>query len=198
MTPLPEFMELNRNIILFLYGLVFFSLGIVLLLQSRSHSRLDLARSLKWLAAFGIIHGIYEWGSLFIPLQSPNLSAESIRFWITIQTFILPVSFACLFKFGLSLKITTRWIQYLPLAILSIWTVIVFGVLWFLPIDQNLWRNTGNALARYMLSFPAGLIAAYNLRRYTRERIAVMNAPHIVKYFRIAGFRSSSTPFLAV
>jgi signal transduction histidine kinase len=188
MTPLPEFMELNRNIILFLYGLVFFSLGIILALQSRSYSRLDLARSLKWLAAFGIIHGIYEWESLFIPLQSSNLSDESIRFWNSVQVFFLAVSFACLFKFGLSLLKSPRWIQFLPLAILGIWTLIVFGLLLALPYDQSLWRNTGNALARYMLSFPAGLIAAYSLRRYTLERITVLNAPHIIKYLRIAGF----------
>jgi signal transduction histidine kinase len=187
MTPLPEFMELNRNVILFLYGLVFFSLGIILALQSRSYSRLDLARSLKWLAAFGIIHGAYEWGSLFIPLQSPNLSEESIRFWTSIQVFSLAVSFACLLKFGVSLLKSPRWIQFLPFAILGVWTLIVFGILQGLPFEQNIWRNTGNALARYMLSFPAGLIAAYSLRRYTLERITVLNAPHIIKVLRIAG-----------
>lgn len=197
MTPLPEFMELNRNVILFLYGLVFFSLGIILALQSRSYSRLDLARSLKWLAAFGIIHGIYEWGSLFIPLQSPNMSVESNRFWTAAQTFLLPVSFACLFKFGLSLLKTPRWLQNLPLAILGLWTLIVFGLLVVLPFDLYLWRNTGNALARYMLSFPAGLIAAYSLRRYTLERITVLNAPHIIKVFRIAGMSLFLYAFLS-
>ncbi len=187
MTPLPEFMELNRNIILFLYGLVFFSLGIVLALQSRSYSRLDLARSLKWLAAFGIIHGAYEWGSLFIPLQSPNLSEESIRFWTSIQVFSLAVSFACLLKFGVSLLKSPRWIQFIPFAILGLWTLIVFGLLFAVAYEPDLWRNTGNALARYMISFPAGLVAAYGLRRYTLERIALFNAPHITRLLRIAG-----------
>ncbi len=187
MTPLPEFMELNRNIILFLYGLVFFSLGIVLALQSRSYSRLDLARSLKWLAAFGIIHGAYEWGSLFIPLQSPNLSEDSIRFWTSIQVFSLAVSFACLLKFGVSLLKSPRWIQIIPFAILGLWTLIVFGFLFAVSYEPELWRNTGNALARYMLSFPAGLLAAYSLRRYTLERIALFNVPHITRLLRIAG-----------
>jgi len=187
MTPLPEFMELNRNLILFLYGLVFFSLGIILALQSRSYSRLELARSLKWLAAFGIIHGSYEWGSLFIPLQSPNLSAESIRFWTVVQISLLAISYTCLFRFGLSLQKLPRWLQLLPFAILGMWTLIVFGFLRSLLSEQNLWRNTGNALARYMLSFPAGMIAAYSLRRYTLERIAVLNVPHITRILRVAG-----------
>jgi hypothetical protein len=50
---LRTFFELNRDIIYFGYGLVFFVLGLAIALQSRSYSRLDLARSLLWLAAFG-------------------------------------------------------------------------------------------------------------------------------------------------
>ena len=53
--------EINRQIILFGYGLVFFVLGLAIALQSRRYSRLELARSLAWLAAFGLAHGLYEW-----------------------------------------------------------------------------------------------------------------------------------------
>ena len=64
MISLTEFFELNREIILFVYGLVFFILGFAIVLQTRQSSRLDLARNLRWLAAFGIAHGFYEWGDL--------------------------------------------------------------------------------------------------------------------------------------
>jgi signal transduction histidine kinase len=38
-----------------------------------------------------------------------------------------------------------------------------------------------------MLSFPAGLIAAYSLRKYTLERISIFNVPRITRLLRIAG-----------
>ena len=187
MTTLPEFMELNRNIILFLYGLVFFSLGIVLALQSRSYSRLDLARSLKWLAAFGIVHGIYEWADLFIPMQMSNLSDESIMFWMAVQLVCLAISYACLFTFGLSFYKTHRGLRYIPFAILMIWAAVVGGLLWFLPNKQDLWRNTGDALARHFLALPGGIIAAFGLRGYTMQQIAGLNVPRITWFLQLAG-----------
>lgn len=187
MTPLPEFMELNHNIILFLYGLVFYSLGIILALQARSYSRLDLARSLKWLAAFGVIHGLHEWGDLFLPMQIPNLSENSIEFWVEIQLLLLAVSFACLFKFGLCLIITRRWLRLLPLGLLLAWIIMIGGLFWYWPNEFNLWRSTSDALARYFLALPGGVIAAISLRRHTIQRIAVLNVPHITRILRVAG-----------
>jgi hypothetical protein len=52
-----EFFLINRSLIYFVYGLVFFILGFAIILQTRQSSRLDFARSLRWLAAFGIAHG---------------------------------------------------------------------------------------------------------------------------------------------
>lgn len=74
------FFEANHDIFFFVYGLVFFELGLAIAFQSRTHSRLDLARSLNWLALFGIFHGLYEWGDIFIPIQSVNLASPSVRF----------------------------------------------------------------------------------------------------------------------
>jgi hypothetical protein len=45
MTPWCEFFDLNQTIILFIYGQVFFVLGLAIAWQSRRHSRLDLTRS---------------------------------------------------------------------------------------------------------------------------------------------------------
>ena len=189
MTPLAQFMELNRNIILFLYGLVFFSLGLTLAMQSRSHSRLELARSLKWLAAFGLIHGSYEWGELIIPLQSPNLSVASLFFWKAAQLLALAASFAVLFQFGISLLALTgkwRWLHILPTALFLLWLAVVYGVLLPVMPDTDTWRNTGNALTRYFISLPAGLLASFGLRRYAQQRIVMFNAPHILRTLQTA------------
>jgi len=50
---LQDFFALNRSIILFIYGQVFFVLGLSIYLQSLRYSRLKLARHLRWMAAFG-------------------------------------------------------------------------------------------------------------------------------------------------
>ncbi len=65
----------NRDIFIFIYGLTFLVLGLAIALQSRHSSRLDLARNLSWLAAFGFTHGLHELGDLFIPIQKPTIKA---------------------------------------------------------------------------------------------------------------------------
>jgi uncharacterized membrane protein YeiB len=75
---IARLIEIDREIIFFVYGLAFFVLGLGIALQTWRQSRLHLARSLKWLAAFGITHGFYEWGDIFIPQQATYLPFESI------------------------------------------------------------------------------------------------------------------------
>src|SRR5215207_463417 len=116
MITLAEFFELNRSIIYFVYGLVFFILGFAIILQTRQSARLDLARSLRWLAAFGIAHGFHEWGDLFIPIQAAYLSPEMLRFLYILHLILLAISFVFLFEAGLALLSTgkrRRWFHWL-------------------------------------------------------------------------------------
>jgi len=46
MISILEFFLINQDIILFLYGLVFFMLGFGIIIRTRQSSRLELARSL--------------------------------------------------------------------------------------------------------------------------------------------------------
>src|SRR5512135_420383 len=100
MSFLQNLFTINHDIIYFIYGLVFFVVGLAISLQSRHSSRLDLARNLTWLAAFGFLHGFNEWGDLFIPLQAEYLSPAFVRVLHYIHLFLLAISFACLFEFG--------------------------------------------------------------------------------------------------
>src|SRR5512139_4077322 len=93
----------NHIIVLSTYGQVFFVLGLSIALQSWRHSRLALARSLKWLAAFGFAHGLNEWGDLFIPIQAAYLSPATIELLQILHLLLLAASFACLFQFGVAL-----------------------------------------------------------------------------------------------
>jgi signal transduction histidine kinase len=190
MISLDKFFALNREIILFVYGLGFFILGFAIILQSQKSSRLELARSLRWLAAFGITHALNEWGDLFIPIQAEYLSDPFVRFLDILQLILLAASFACLFEFGISLLNSVNrlhWLRRFPAILLAGWIFVIFFVILPFEPDLEVWHHIANALARYFIAFPGGLLAAYGLRMYTFRRIQPLNVPVIFSTLRIAG-----------
>jgi signal transduction histidine kinase len=184
------FFSLNRDIIFFAYGLVFFVLGLAIALQSRNYSRLDLARCLKWLAAFGFVHAFNEWGDLFIPIQENYANPDTILLLHRIHLLLLAVSYAFLFEFGVTLLKPlglARWIHRVPALLLAVWIFLVYFPLPDMLPDFHTWHHTADALARYFIGFPGGLLAAYGLRKHTLHRIVPLQVPHIVKMLRFAG-----------
>jgi signal transduction histidine kinase len=187
MTFLRTLFALNHDIILFAYGLIFFAMGLVIALQSRRFSRLELARNLSWLAAFGLLHGLYEWGDLFIPIQATYLSVPAVQLLIALQLLLLGISFTCLLQFGLALLgARGRW-RWLSAALLLAWVLVTYYLLLPLTPDLRAWHHAANALARYFIGFPGGLLAAFGLRRQALQRIAPLGVPHIVNTLRVAG-----------
>ena len=181
---------INHEIIYFVYGLVFFVLGLAIMLQSRHSSRLDLARNLTWLAAFGFLHGFNEWGDLFIPIQAAYLAPEIILVLNYLHLLLLAASFACLFEFGASLLESLKprkWLHILAAGLLILWGIIVFIPLRLGISDFTAWFNTSGALARYFIGLPGGLLAAYALREHTLQRIAPFDVPQIVRAMEAAG-----------
>lgn len=190
MMTLAEFFLINRSMIYFVYGLVFFILGFAIILQSRQSSRLDFARSLRWLAAFGITHGFHEWGDLFIPIQAEYLSPEIIRVLYILHLILLALSYIFLFEFGLALLYTGkrgRWFHWLTTLLFIGWFVVLVSIITPVNADDRLWRYPANALARYFIGFPGGLLAAYALRHHTMLRIKPLNVPQIVLTLQVAG-----------
>src|SRR5919108_5103303 len=132
MGTLITFFEVNRAIIYFVYGLAFFVMGLVVALQSRQSSRLELARSLNWLAGFGILHGLNEWGDLFIPIQSTYLPTPIVNLLYIVQLVLLALSFMCLFVFGVSLLKPSginKWLAAAPTGLFALWVFVTFFVL---------------------------------------------------------------------
>ncbi len=200
MITLAEFFKLNQSIIYFVYGLVFFLLGFAIILQTRQSSRLDLARSLRWLAAFGIAHGFHEWGDLFIPIQAEYLSLEFMRVLNILHLILLALSFVFLFEFGLALLYTGkrgRWFHWLTIILFIGWLIILFSIIPSTISDERPWRYVANTLARYFIGLPGGLLAAYGLRRHTMLRIKPLNVPNIVLTLQIAGITLGAYALLA-
>ena len=67
-----------------MYGLGFFILGFAIILQVQQSSRLELARSLRWLAVFGITHAFNEWGDLFICTHSTDYGTMQLEAFASI------------------------------------------------------------------------------------------------------------------
>jgi signal transduction histidine kinase len=185
-----NFLVSNRELIFFVYGLIFFVLGLAIVLQTRRSSRLELARSLRWLALFAFLHAFNEWGDLFIPIQSPHLRSGVIDILLAAQLLLLGASFAFLFEFGvvlLSQAGNARRLHALPAALMGIWLFISYFILLPAFSDLQAWHHTSSALARYFIAFPGALISAYALRHNTLARIAPLGVPAIVTNLRVAG-----------
>jgi signal transduction histidine kinase len=180
----------NEPIIHFGYGLSFFVMGLAIALKSRSSSRLALARSLAWLAAFGLLYSLYEWGELFSPIQEAYLSPVGIEILHTIHLTFLSLSFVCLLEFGVALLRPSwrgQWLHWATTAWFGFYAVFAFLVLPAYVNEASTWHDLSNALARYTIGFPGGLLAAYGLREQTFRQIMPLQAPHIVSMLRIAG-----------
>lgn len=185
---LHRFFDLNNVLVFFLYGLVFFVLGLAIALQSRHHSRLDLAQSLGWLAAFGLTHAFHEWGQIFIPIQASYLNPAMIAFLDTIRLILLAVSFACLFQFGVEL-VRDRWprLAAAPLLLMLLWTLLFIMPGLATSHSGSEWTAQASIWARYLLGFPGGTLAAYGLRYQAERQIKPLQLRPIYNTLRVAG-----------
>src|SRR4030065_269322 len=103
MNSIYQVINVNMTLVYFVYGLVYFVFGLAIVLQQRALSNFRLARHLWLLAAFGIIHGSMEWGSVFIPIQATYLSEPWINALLVTQDIAMAVSFAFLFQFAITM-----------------------------------------------------------------------------------------------
>ena len=200
-TLLRTFFQTNEMVFFFIYGQVFFVVGLAIALQSRQHSRLPLTRSLPFLAIFGIANGLAQWGHVFIPIQATYLPATLIAAMRFAQVSLLAVSFAALMRFGLQLMtpkpMPQPWASGLPLALWLIWEVTLIGS-WLLRLapDDTL-LTTWEVLGRYLLAGPSALVAALGLRQHIRQEIKPLGLPRIEQFLRMASWSLGALAWLS-
>ncbi|SJZ48890.1 sensor histidine kinase [Selenihalanaerobacter shriftii] len=158
----------NMNLIYFIYGLVFFMLGFTILLKNRTNSDFRLANSLIFLAGFGILHGIYEWGYIFIPLQADSLSTSIINKMHILRLFMEAFSYVFLFYFGVHLFVKTkqksRRLLTIPWILLLFWMILYAHFeSELLTMNVNSCSSFGDIWARYLLALPGTIITCYAL-----------------------------------
>src|SRR5512137_64335 len=85
--------------IYFFYGLAFFSMGLLVMLEGGRSSDARLRRALRPLAAFGLIHAANEWLEMFQSVA--QFGGHSLPDWmIALRLGMLAFSFVSLAAFG--------------------------------------------------------------------------------------------------
>ena len=150
--------------IFFIYGLAFFSMGLLVAIEGGRASDVRLRRALPPLAGFGLVHAAHEWIEMYLLLNRP-LTGSEFAIIRAIQLATLAFSFISLAAFGSFLlaenEVTRRLLLLIPIGLAGIW---VFGLYAFRGQyrDDTLW-TTANVWTRYTLAMPAAVLTAIGL-----------------------------------
>lgn len=151
-------------VVYFLYGLAFFSMGLLVIMEGNRASDIRLRKALRPLAGFGIVHGLHEWVEMFDQIEQMIGHTEPIIPQY-VRLALLAVSFVSLIAFGTYLLAYTetaqRVITLVPICLEAIW---VFGLASFRGIypPADIWA-VADVWTRYTLAVPGGLLAAIGL-----------------------------------
>jgi signal transduction histidine kinase len=155
--------------IYFLYGLAFFSMGLLLLLETwRLEPNAPQQELLRPLAVFGLIHGAHEWLEIFI-IQSTRLAGQLADAWQWVRVVMLALSFLALWSYSLNAYRYGRG-HITPLNLFGAVTLPLFAV--FATWDMLTAFTSGRiplamfseGLVRYTLGVTGAAIATLGLR----------------------------------
>jgi signal transduction histidine kinase len=150
--------------IYFIYGLAFFSMGLLVAIEGGRASDVRLRRALPPLAGFGLVHAAHEWIQMYLLLGRSLTDLELSIIW-GVQLATLAFSFISLAAFGSFLlaetEITRRLILLIPIGLQAIW---VFGLYNFSGqyAGETLW-DIADVWTRYTLAMPASVLTAIGL-----------------------------------
>jgi signal transduction histidine kinase len=150
--------------IYFIYGLAFFSMGLLVAIEGGRASDIRLRRALPPLAGFGLVHAAHEWLEMYVLMGHPISNFEISIMW-GIQLATLAFSFISLAAFGSFLladtEIKRRLILLIPIGLQAIW---VFGLYNFRGhyTGATLW-NLADVWTRYTLAMPASVLTSIGL-----------------------------------
>lgn len=160
------------TLIYFFYGLAFFSMGVVITQEVGRCSDDRLRHALRYLAAFGLIHGIHEWLEMFQGVGIIVGQPEIAFAWEGVRIFLLVASFLALIAFGVMLLARTpdnrRLNLLVPLGLSAIWSFGLLIMRGIFPPQQLLW-DVVDVWTRYSLALPAAILACTGLIVQQRE-----------------------------
>ncbi len=153
-------------LVFLVYGLSFFSMGLIVLIEGGRGSDKRLRHALRPLAVFGLIHGTHEWQEMFSILNLLPGQETFAMLWESARLAALAFSFLSLTAFGASLLSpddkTRRLSLLLPLLQSTVW---IFGLL-ALRGRHSIVGGLLDAVdvwSRYTLGIPAAFTACVGL-----------------------------------
>jgi signal transduction histidine kinase len=152
----------------FVYGLSFFSLGLVAWLEARRGSELHLGSQLPWLAAFAITHSVVEWVDMFLLIPTSDPFSSPLQY---IHTFLLPISALLLIRFGIGLinegGPLPQWLTFAPLALLiPISFLVAYAVIVTFTFTSIHWA--AEVWSRYLFYLPGCVLTSFGFMRQWR------------------------------
>ncbi|MBE0492522.1 MAG: HAMP domain-containing histidine kinase [Sulfurospirillum sp.] len=174
------------ELILFFYGLFFFSLGVVIFSTSPKESNFFYAKKIWLLAMFGLTHAFVEWISLYVILY-PEFKEKLLWF----EVCFLFASFIFLFEFS---RFMMRFIfenqqsLHFEYHFFSPWVIypLIFAILFFMVFQDPQLKESIVAV-RYTFGFWGSLLLGIGLYMYGKTLKKLNHAKDLEYYFKILG-----------
>jgi len=155
------------NFILYLlYGLAFFTLGVAIFSRDIRLSELGIAKIIRLLAVFGIIHSFHEWLELLEQLN-PDITGPIFS---SVRLVVVGISFVYLLYFGMFLNIITFYgDQALKTTPQIVKGLVGVSSLSLILVALSLDIGSGKDFyTRLLVAFPGGLLSGIGLVMYSR------------------------------
>ncbi len=185
-------MSAQVSFILYLvYGFVYLLIGVIVFQQKNQElSGFPIIRTLPLLGMFGILHGLSEWITL---IQLSDLYQQHSGITLVIKGTFKVFSFYYLFRFALMTLTTAtegikdqkifRVLEKIPILLLLAWFLrlgIIYGLYDLSYFEEN--RMGSIIINRYLMSFPAGILAFVGLFR-SGKKVQRMNYENLHQWY---------------
>lgn len=178
----------SMEVLLFVYGLSFFSLGVSVLFLNSKDSEYFYANKIWILGVFALTHAFEDWISLFMYIHNN----EVFTLLAYVQSILLFASYVCLFEFSrfiikknlfaMQFKKHIFYKLYSPFAA---YTISSIGLLFLIYLHPN--QNGINAAIRYTYGFWGAIVLGIGLYYYGESIKKTKHIHRIRLYFKISG-----------
>lgn len=161
--------QIGFVLIFFIYGLGFFSMGIALMLETGRSPMLAERRLVRPLGIFGLMHGMHEWVEIIL-LQGVWLGVPFPKALTWLRVCWLALSFMPLVIFGVRGHIPRIKYPRFTYALGILWLLAFFSAIYLVLYQKGPQEPQRlDALSRYFLAVPSGILAALAFHARSRQ-----------------------------